>query len=202
MKVRAVEQWEAHLLSRAMSSFTKSRIATSTGTLTAVRPGNPGKGRDTVITPPSTESLVVVVTAPDGWGTELKVRPTRTSPSAGEVASLRKLCFHEITVPRLPVRALLRSAVVEACLTTFGVVFLLRPLLWTNRRSSAVERLTTALEQTLEHMSGGYLFALMQEGLLRVCARARGEKKSDLPRVGAARRNRSGGHGCGFVWGA
>lgn len=144
---------EAHLLSRAMSSFAKSRTATSTGTLTAVRPGNPGKGRDTVITPPSTESLVVAVTALDGWGRELKVRPTRTSPWAGEAASLRKLWFHGTVVTRLPVRA---------CLATSGVLFLLRPLLCTNRRSSAVERLTAALEQTLEHMGGSYLFAPMQ----------------------------------------
>lgn len=155
---------EAHLLSRTMSSFAKSRTATSTGTLTAVRPGNPGKGRDTVITPPSTESLVVVVTALDGWGRELKVRPTRTSPWAGEAASLRKLWFHGTVVTRLPVRAqqLRSGVVVEACLATSGVLFLLRPLLCTNRRSSAVERLTAALEQTLEHMGGGYLFAPMQ----------------------------------------
>ena len=146
----------------------------------------PGKGRDTVITPPSTESLVVVVTALDGWGSELKVRPTRTSPWAGEAASLRKLWFHGTTVTRLPVRAQqLRSVVVvEACLATFEVLFLLRPLLCTNRRSSAVERLTTALEQTLELMGAGYLFAPMQSGCCE-CVHVSGGEKSNFTAGGA-----------------
>lgn len=158
---------KANLWSRAMSSFTKSRTATSTGTLTEVRPGSPGKGRDTVITPPSTESLVVVVTALDGR--ELKVRPTSTSPWPGEAAPLRKLWFHGTTAARFPARAQLRGAVVETCLATFGVLFLFRPVLLvlcTSRRSSAVDRLTIALEQTLEHMDGECLFAPTQTGLL------------------------------------
>lgn len=116
------------------------------------------------MTPPSTESLVVVVTVLEGWARELKVRPTKTSPGAGNDAFLRKFWFHGTTVTRPPVRAQLRGVVVDACLATltFGAQSFLFRGLRTNRRTSALVRLTTAPEQTLELMEDGNLPAPTQ----------------------------------------
>ena len=143
-----------------------SRTGTSKGTLTSVRPGKPGKGREIVMTPPSTASFVVVVTAVelDGLGRDEKVRPTRTSPRAGDPFSLSKLPFRGIAVVRLMSGGHSRRAAEYCCCcccccscswTMFEVPF--QPLvLWSNRRIPTVERLATAaLEQTaiLEHIS-------------------------------------------------
>ena len=86
-----------HLLSRDMSSLTRSRTGTFIGTLIGVRPGSPGKGKFTVIVPPATLSFVVVITSDDG-GRDMNPRTpcARCRPPA-----LRRLCRDEV-VNRAP----------------------------------------------------------------------------------------------------
>lgn len=133
----------AYLLSRAMSSLTNSRTVVSNDTLTSVSPANPGRGNGTVMAPPSTVSLVVVIAS--ARDENPRTAHARPRPTAG-IGSLRRPEQGGTAVARMPLLGKSeqnRTAMFERTLLL---------LLCSSRRTKAEQFMAAAVDGALEHM--------------------------------------------------